>query len=90
MEARAHIIVRGIVQGVGFRYFAARCASQLNLTGFARNLFNGDVEIEVEGQRSAVEEFITMVKVGPRLAHVKDIIVQWEPYSGKYKTFEIR
>lgn len=90
MEVKAHIVVRGIVQGVGFRYFAANHASQLNLFGYARNLFNGDVEIEVEGDRGAIEEFIKLLRIGPRLAKVDDVVVQWEKYTGKYRTFEIR
>ncbi len=90
MDTRAHIIVRGVVQGVGFRYFAANQASRLNLYGYARNLFNGDVEIVVEGTRAMIEEFITMIKVGPRLAKVEDVFITWEKFTGTFKTFEIR
>ncbi len=49
MQIGAHIIVRGLVQGVGFRYFAYRHAVNLGLTGWVRNLYNDDVELEVEG-----------------------------------------
>ena len=90
MDVRAHIVIRGIVQGVGFRYYAANQASKLNLYGYARNLFNGDVEVEVEGERGSIEEFIKMLAIGPRLAKVDDVVVQWERYTGKYRTFEIR
>jgi len=89
MDTAAHIIVRGMVQGVGFRYFAARRANVLGLTGFARNLYNGDVEIEVEGDRSLVEEFVKDITVGPRAAHVADVKIQWRNTSRKYHTFEV-
>ena len=58
MQVCAYIIVDGLVQGVGFRYYVHRHASGLGLAGFASNLMNGKVEIEVEGDRSAVEELI--------------------------------
>ena len=65
MTARAHMIVRGLVQGVGFRWFVARRANALGLAGYARNLVDGAVEIEAEGDRSMVEELIGDVRVGP-------------------------
>lgn len=89
MDAAAHIIVRGMVQGVGFRYFAARRATGLGLTGFARNLYTGEVEIVVEGDRSLVEEFLKDIRVGPRTAHVADVKIQWKEQSHNYRTFEV-
>jgi acylphosphatase len=89
MQVRLHIVVKGVVQGVGFRYFVHRHATKLELTGWARNLFNGDVEIEVEGERSLLEIFLAEVKVGPRSAHVKDLLIEWQPYENKYASFDI-
>ena len=89
MEVGAHIIVRGYVQGVGFRYFVCNRATNLGLTGFVRNLYNGDVEIEVEGDRSLIEEFIKEMKAGPRSAHVADVKIHWKEKSNKYQSFEI-
>jgi acylphosphatase len=90
MEVGAHIEIFGMVQGVGFRYFAHRLAVRLGLTGFVRNLYNGNVEIAVEGERSLVEEFISEIKVGPRAAHVGDVKIVWREMSGSYRNFEIR
>jgi acylphosphatase len=90
MQAGLHIVVRGVVQGVGFRYFVLRHAQTLNLAGWVRNLYNGNVEIEAEGDRSLLETFISELKVGPRAAHVTDLTLDWQPYAEKYKTFEIR
>jgi len=90
MVVGARIIVRGLVQGVGFRYFVYRHASRLNLRGYVRNLRSGDVEIEVQGDRSLVEELIKEVKVGPRAAHVADLKIEWKEPNQNFHGFEIR
>ena len=46
---RKHIIFKGRVQGVGFRYFCYTEANKMNLTGYVRNLYDGNVEMEVQG-----------------------------------------
>ncbi len=89
-EVRAHLLVRGFVQGVGFRYFVCRTAEGLGLAGYAKNLFTGEVEIEVEGDRSLIEELIAKVRVGPRAAHVADIAVEWRAPEHRFTGFEIR
>jgi acylphosphatase len=86
----ANIVIRGIVQGVGFRWFVQRHAHSLGLSGWVRNLYDGSVEIEVEGERSLIEELIKQVRVGPRFASVEDVQVTWKPYEGKYHSFEIK
>lgn len=53
---RYHIIYKGIVQGVGFRWILSMIASKYNLTGYAKNLDNGDVEVEIQGE--GVDEFL--------------------------------
>ncbi|MFT8352791.1 acylphosphatase [Clostridium saccharoperbutylacetonicum] len=66
------IIVNGRVQGVGFRYFLQLTASKLNLTGWCKNLMNGDVEIEVQGLEQNVFSFISEIKKGNGFARVYD------------------
>ncbi|MEK6756751.1 MAG: acylphosphatase [Bacteroidota bacterium] len=90
MQVGVHIIVQGMVQGVGFRYFVWREATKLSLSGYVRNLYNGDVEIEAQGDRSLVEEFVKVVKVGPRYAYVKDLKIEWKEFQERYKGFEVR
>ncbi len=90
MEVCAHIIVNGVVQGVGFRYFVYRIALRLGLKGYVQNNFDGTVEIDTEGNRSLIEEFIKEVKVGPRSARVTDINIQWKEPQHRYKEFSIR
>jgi acylphosphatase len=89
MKMRAHVLVRGIVQGVGYRYFVLDRAVSLGLTGFVRNLFSGEVEVEAEGDRSLIEEFIKEVKVGPRAAHVTDLKIEWLTCKESYSSFEV-
>ncbi|MBM4168232.1 MAG: acylphosphatase [Ignavibacteria bacterium] len=87
MQSAVHIIVKGLVQGVGFRYFVYRKAVSYGLKGFVRNLVNGDVEIVAEGDRSLVEELIKDTKVGPRAAHVLDLKLEWQKPTDSYRDF---
>ncbi len=89
MEAGAQIIVKGMVQGVGFRYFIHKKAITLGLHGSVRNLYDGNVEIIVEGDRSIIEEFIAQAKVGPRAARVNDLVITWREASRGFDSFEI-
>ncbi len=90
MNAVVTIIVSGLVQGVGFRFFVHRKASALGVNGWVRNLYNGDVEIEAEGEKLVLEHFIAEVKAGPRAAWVKDLRLDWREEREKYTGFEIR
>lgn len=90
MQIGVHIIVQGLVQGVGFRYFVLRYASKLGLNGYVRNLYSGDVEIEAEGERGLIEEFIKEIKIGPRAGYVKDLRIEWQDFRDAFKGFEVR
>ncbi len=90
MKVGAHIIVKGVVQGVGFRWFVEREATKLGIAGIVRNLSNGNVEVEVEGERGLIEELIVSLKVGNRLSRVTDVIIQWLNFENKYQNFQIR
>ncbi|AGF58242.1 acylphosphatase [Clostridium saccharoperbutylacetonicum] len=70
------IIVNGRVQGVGFRYFLQLTASKLNLTGWCKNLMNGDVKVEVQGLEKNVFSFVSEIKKGNGFARVDDIDVK--------------
>lgn len=78
METRVHIIAVGLVQGVGYRWFVARHAERLGLSGYARNRWDGTVEIEAEGEKSFIEELIRQIRVGPRSARVADLRINWQ------------
>lgn len=66
-------LVSGRVQGVGYRWFAARTARALGLSGFARNLADGRVEIEAHGSAEALEHLARDLAVGPAGASVSGI-----------------
>ncbi|UCD65182.1 MAG: acylphosphatase [Candidatus Zixiibacteriota bacterium] len=85
----AELNIRGIVQGVGFRYFCYRRALELNLSGWARNNPDGSVSAHVEGARGDIEAYIADLKVGPRSASVQDVRVQWADFTGRYDRFDI-
>lgn len=85
----AKIIINGMVQGVGFRFFCRKKAVELGLQGYAKNLYNGDVEIEVEGEKHLIEEFVREIKVGPRSADVNSVNVTEREYENKYSGFSI-
>ncbi len=72
----ALILVRGIVQGVGFRPFVHNLAISLNLTGFVKNL-GTSVEIVVEGKDGDVEAFIEKLNAGPKLSRIDSIHVSY-------------
>jgi acylphosphatase len=72
---RVHLIVSGLVHGVGFRYNARRKARLSGITGFARNLSDGTVEIEAQGTPEAIERFIHWTHHGPPDAKVDSVIV---------------
>jgi acylphosphatase len=81
-EAR-RIVVSGRVQGVGFRWFVIEAARRLHLTGWARNLPNGSVEVVAQGTREALDSLARKVAVGPGLARVESVETsQAEPDPG--------
>ncbi len=88
-SVRARIWVSGLVQGVAFRAFTQRAASQQGLRGGVRNLDDGRVAVEVEGARQAVESLIASLRTGPPMARVQDVQVQWETPTEQYEDFRI-
>lgn len=87
---RAEIIVNGLVQGVGFRYFVYSKADSLGLQGFVKNLFSGEVYTVVEGEKFLIEDFFQKLKIGPRSAHVRNSSINWTEPSNEFTRFEIR
>ena len=89
-NVRFRVRARGVVQGVGFRDFVRRHARTLGVTGFARNLQDGSVEVVAEGQLDAVAAFLNVVKRGSPSGRVDSIEIAWEAVTGEYTTFLIR
>jgi acylphosphatase len=84
MEAkRAHVRLRGSVQGVGFRYEARDRARSLGLGGFITNVPDGTVEAAFEGEEELVESMLEWCRHGPSGARVDDIDIDWEDPRGE-------
>jgi acylphosphatase len=86
---RLHAVVRGDVQGVGFRYFVQRKARQLDLRGWVRNNDDGNVEVVAEGERAALEQLKRALDEGPRMARVDSVDVEWSGATGTLQAFDL-
>ena len=86
-----HFLVKGRVQGVGFRWFVHREASELDLRGWVRNTEGGDVEVVVAGDPEALVELRTSLRKGPRGSRVDKVIEHAlvESEAEGLKTFQI-
>jgi acylphosphatase len=80
--ARAVAVVHGMVQAVGFRWWARRRAWDLGVTGSATNLSDGSVEIVVEGARSDCEQMLALLRGGRTPGRVDRVDVRWEAPAG--------
>jgi acylphosphatase len=87
---RLHAMVEGDVQGVGYRNFVTENARSLGLTGWARNRFDGSVEVLAEGPPAYLEILIAALKQGPRSARVTEVRTEWLPAEGAFSDFKIR
>lgn len=86
-QARAHIIVSGLVQGVFYRASTADFARKLSVCGWVKNLNDGKVEIMAEGEKQNLEKFVEWCRKGPPHASVSGVDVNWQKYSGEFNSF---
>ena len=89
MSVRVHAFVSGRVQGVGYRAFAARAALRLGLLGGVKNLNDGRVEVEVEGEKGAIDTLLQELKEGPPAAHITNVETEWGEAGERFVSFEI-
>ena len=85
-----HLIIKGYVQGVGYRKFVRHTATKLGLFGWVRNLPDGSVEAEVSGPEDRINDLITECKKGPMLSEVSNVEVEWMEKDFPYGDFVIR
>ena len=78
MKVRKHIFFSGRVQGVGFRYTATHLARPLDLTGWVENLWDGRVEMEVQGRSEAIERLLSQLR-NQRFIVIEDVEIQEMP-----------
>ncbi|WP_455377593.1 acylphosphatase [Petrachloros mirabilis] len=86
---RARIVVSGRVQGVGYRAFAVRTATQRGLVGGVRNLDDGRVKLEAEGPKDSIHALIEDLKVGPPASRIKSIELEWIKATERDEGFHI-
>ena len=86
---RAHLIISGKVQGVYFRKYTQEISIKNKVSGWVRNLKNGDVECILEGLSSNVEKVIEWCHTGPKNSRVDKIDIHYETYTGEFQDFKI-
>ena len=88
--ASLRAVVRGRVQGVGFRDYVLTRAGYLRLSGYVRNLPDGrSLEVVAEGWRSELEQLLSYLREGPRLARVDAVETDWGEPTGAYEGFGV-
>jgi acylphosphatase len=89
-KSRASLIIKGIVQGVNFRYYTQRQAQKYNLTGWVMNRSDGSIAAVFEGEEADVEAIVEWCGNGPPSARVTELIAQPEEYKGEFSSFSVR
>ena len=87
---RRAVTVRGVVQGVSFRWYTRQEADRLGLTGWVRNAPDGTVRLEVQGPAAGVEALLDWARHGPPAARVAALDVEDRPLAGDEPDFTIR
>jgi acylphosphatase len=87
--SRLHVIVEGTVQGVGFRQFVVMNAFELDLNGWVRNTYDGNVEVVVEGRPAILDMMLSALHKGPRHAYVTNVRFDFQPATGEFDTFSV-
>lgn len=90
MGVAKHYLIRGRVQGVGYRFFAQDAAERRGIRGYVRNLPGGEVEVHAEGGETALALFKQDLERGPRMSRVTEVVESDIPASGLFSAFLIR
>ena len=88
-DVRAHVTIRGRVQGVCFRMETQLAARQRRVTGWVKNLPDRRVEAVFEGDKKNVASILKWCETGPTMARVDNVSVDWETYTGEFGDFRI-
>lgn len=90
MRVARRYLIRGRVQGVGFRYFTQAAAVREGVHGWVRNSPDGRVEVAAEGEADAIERFERQIRRGPAGARVDHVAAAEEHAAGGHTAFTIR
>ena len=86
---RVHMVITGLVQGVGYRKWAKRAATSLAVVGYVKNREDGSVEICAEGNKSSLQAFVLHCHSGPEVSFVEQVSPTWLPASNEFTQFEV-
>lgn len=89
-ESRARALISGRVQGVSFRYYTYHEALKLGLNGWVRNLWDGRVEAEFQGEKADIERMLEWCEHGPPAAKVEVVEVDWNSGDEQHDEFNVR
>lgn len=89
-KSRLHVTIDGRVQGVGFRAFVLRKASELGVKGWVRNRRDGRVEVVAEAERTALDKFLVALRRGPSAAMVTQVHPRWQNATGEFRRFDVK
>jgi acylphosphatase len=81
--------VKGVVQGVGYRFFAVRKAREYGLVGYVKNLPDGNVLVVAEGEKGLLEDYLKDLRIGPFGSHVAGVEVNWSDKLQGFKDFTV-
>ncbi len=87
---RVRILVEGRLQGINFRYHTQQEAQKLGLTGFVRNLSDGRIEIDAQGDDQNIEKLLTWCQEGPQSDHLKSILFRYDEPAEHISEFVVR
>ncbi|MEK6953959.1 MAG: acylphosphatase [Candidatus Micrarchaeota archaeon] len=89
VQARVLAIIHGDVQGVGFRFTVFNLAQKFKVNGFVRNLRDGTVEVQAEGEKEQLEKFISAIKIKDGWINVEKIDLEWGKAKNEFRDFSI-
>lgn len=89
MIKQLHALFCGTVQGVGFRYTACAIARRHPVTGFVRNLSDGNVELVSEGEESVLQSFLKDIRESSLSEYIRNVEVEWKPAENRFRNFSI-
>ena len=89
MEQQVHVFYSGQVQGVGFRFTARDIAEELGVTGWAKNLSDGRVEVVAEGEQKTLKSYLSRISQSFS-RYIQNVDIQWLDSTGDFKDFGIK
>lgn len=90
MSHRIHSLFSGTVQGVGFRFTTKNLAKHFPVTGYVKNLDNGQVEVVAEGQEADLRVFLKHIRESDLATYIRNVKTEWLPATGQYRCFDIK